>query len=228
MNPPLAPEIIAHLADSYPHNHDYRIREGRLKPSWQLWKRARKIRKHYSPGSSSLLDLSSCKGFFLLDAVLRLGMNRTRGIDVHLPDVEASRAASTFLGLDDRVQIQQAHLHEIAAEVELGRERPFDTTLLINTYPYLFFGSRREEHHYASHAEIFSHLASLTAKGGHLVFSNRVEVDLCPGHIQERAMELGLVASCGEEQIRAAISVHFEIEQKGKLGKIPLWVLHRR
>ncbi len=228
MTPELATDAAAHLADSYPHNHDYRIQSGKLKPSWQLWKRWRRIRKHYTPGGTSLADLSSCKGFFLFDAILRAGMQRARGIDVHEPDVTASRNAMAHLRLEEQIRIDRMHLHDVAAEVVAGQTAPFDTTLLVNTYPYLFFGSRREEHHYDSHAEIFEHLASLTAKGGRLIFSNRVEVELCPGHIQERAKEMGLESAYDEAQIRVAIDPHFRIEARGKLGKIPLWILHRK
>ena len=228
MTSSLAPEVAAHLADSYPHNHDYRIAAGKLKPSWQLWRRARRIRKHYAPGSASLLDLSSCKGYFTFDAVMARGLERARGIDVHEPDITASRAAAAHLGLDAQVKLDRMHLHQVAAEVEAGTERAFDTALLINTYPYLFFGSLREEFHYPDHGELFGHLAAVTAKGGRLVFSNRVEVGLCPGHIQERAKELGLDHLYDETQIRSAIEPHFEIEARGKLGKIPLWILHKR
>ena len=228
MSTPLPPDAAAHLADSYPHNHNYRIRSGKLKPSWQLWTRSRRIRKHYTPGGTSLLDLSSCKGFFLFDAILRIGMQRVRGIDVHGPDVDASRAAMEHLGVADKVRIDQLHLHQVAAEVQAGMTAPFDTALLINTYHYLFFGSRREEHHYESHAEIFECLAALTSKGGRLIFSNRVEVALCPKHIQERAKEMGRASRYDEVQIRSAIDPFFQIEPRGKLGKIPLWILHRR
>jgi hypothetical protein len=228
MNTPLSPEVAAHLADSYPHNHDYRIRAGKLKPCLQLWRRQRRIAKHYAPGGKSLLDLSSCKGYFLLDAVLQKGVQRARGIDVHEPDVESSRAAVQHLVLGDRVRIGRMHLHELAAEIEARQEQPYDTALLINTYPYQFFGSLRDEHHYGSHADIFGYLATLVAKGGRLVFSNRVEVALCPRHIRERATELGLADLYSEAQIRAAIEPHFEVTEHGKLGKIPLWVLHRR
>ncbi|MFT6041597.1 MAG: hypothetical protein ACI9C2_001768, partial [Gammaproteobacteria bacterium] len=169
---PLGPDTVAHLADSYPHNHDYRITSGKLKPSWQLWRRARRIRKHYAPGGKSLLDLSSCKGYFTLDAILARGMQRARGIDVHEPDIVASRAAARHLELHEQVKLDRMHLHEVAAEIEAGTETAFDTTLLINTYPYLFFGSLREEHNYPDHAQLFQHLAKVTAPGGRLVFSN--------------------------------------------------------
>ena len=225
---PLGPDTAAYLADSYPHNHDYRIASGKLKPGWQLWRRARRIRKHYLPGGKSLLDLSSCKGFFTFDALLARGMERARGIDVHEPDIVASRAAARHLDLQDQVKLDLMHLHEVAAEIEEATESPFATTLLINTYPYLFFGSLRAEHHYPDHNQLFQYLANVTATGGRLIFSNRVEVSLCPGHIQERAKNLGLDHLYSEAQIRAAIDPHFKIEPQGKLGKIPLWVLHKR
>ncbi len=228
---PLTPELERHLADSYPHNHDYRVRSGRPRPGWQLWKRWRRIRRHYvleqatngRPRLESLLDLSSCKGFFVLDAAERLGARRALGIDVHELDIHASRAAAAELGLD-QVRFEKLYLHEV---VERG-EAPFQTTLLVNTYPYLFFGSKRDPHRYGDHERIFDLIAALVAPGGRLIFSNRLEFERLPGHIQELARETGLAAEYDEARIRAAATRHFHIESHGSLGRIPLLVMTRR
>jgi SAM-dependent methyltransferase len=230
----LTPELARHLADSYPHNHDYRLAGRRLRPSWQLWRRWRRIRRHYAYDTAagrsgrrasldSLLDLSSCKGFFVLDAALRLGARRALGVDVHRLDLEASRAAAAELGLD-RARFERLFLHELVER----DEPPFSTVLLVNSYPYLYFGSRREAHGYGSHARIFELLARLVAPGGRLVFSNRVELERCPGHIQELARERDLAAEYDERSLRAAAGRHFHISSHGRLGRIPLWVLEPR
>ncbi len=228
----LTPELAKHLADSYPHNHDYRIVGGRLRPSWQLWRRWRKLRRHYllesgardgRSGLDSLLDLSSCKGFFVLDAALRLGARRAQGIDVHEPDLVASRAAAAELGLN-QVRFERLLPHQL---VERG-DAPFGTVLLVNTYPYLYFGSQREPHGYADHERLFDLFAALVAPGGRLVFSNRVTLERCPRHIQELARERGLEAGYDEHRMCAAASRHFDVEAHGSLGRIPLFVMHRR
>lgn len=232
MNPGiLSQELAKHLADSYPHNHDYRVSGSKLRPSLQLWRRWRKLRKHYRyssgpdgrPRMDSLLDLSSCKGFFVLDAAQRLGARRVLGVDVHDLDLEASRAAAAHLGLG-RARFEKLHLDEL---VERG-EQPFETALLINTYPYLFFGSQRDPHHFGDHERIFDLIAELITPGGRLIFSNRVELERCPGHIQDLAHERGLAGEYDERRVRDAATRHFHIEVHGSLGRIPLWVLERR
>jgi len=211
-------ELCRHLADSYPHNHDWRIVRGRPRPSFQLWRRARRLRALYPAAPKSLVDLSACKGFFVLDAARRLGLERALGIDVHPLDVEASRFAAAALGTK-AARFERRFLHELVAE----EPEPFDLALLVNTYPYLFFGSRREPHAYRDHAALFAHLRSLVRPGGTLIFSNRTELERCPGHVRELAKDCGLGHLYTTKHIREAASEHFDIEEHGRLGRIPLW-----
>lgn len=219
--PPLTEEQARHLADSYPHNHDWRIVHGEPKACWQLRRRAKRIRRLYPPRVRSLLDLSSCKGWFVLDAA-RSGAERVVGLDVHAPDIAASRAALDVLGFPD-VDLRVAHLHDYVAT----EPAPFDVVLLVNTYQYLFYGSRREPHAYLDHEQIFDHTAKLVRPGGTFVFGNRVAFKRLPGNVKERALELGLEGAYCEDAIRAAAERHFRIEEHGKLGRIPLWKLVR-
>lgn len=222
---PLTEELSRHLADSYPHNHDWQIAGGKPRPSWQLRKRAWRLRRHYPDATAvkSFVDLSSCKGYFVIDAARRFDLERALGIDVHDMDIAASSAAAESLKLG-QVVFKHRFLHELAGD----GPAPFDLALLVNTYQYLYFGSRRESHAYRDHAAIFAHLAALVAPGGTLLFSNRVELKRCPGHVQDLARESGLGAQYNPAAIRAAAEVHFAVEERGKLGRIPLWRLVRR
>ena len=221
----LTKELVRHLADSYPHNHDWRIVRGKPRPAWQLWRRARRLRTLWPQPEHvrSFLDLSSCKGYFVIDAARRLNLERAVGIDVFPLDVTASAAAAHDLGLAN-VTFELRFLHELAAEAPA----PFDLALLINTYPYLFFGSRREPHAYGDHAQIFAHLAQLIAPGGTLLFSNRTELARCPGHVRELARTSGLRALYTPAAIRAAAEQHFDVKECGRLGRIPIWRLTAR
>lgn len=217
----LTEEMARHLADSYPHNHDWRIERGVPKASWKLRRRARKITALYPDSVESFLDLSSSKGWFVM-AAARAGIPRVLGIDVHQTDLTASRAALDVLGLQTAM-LRRAHLHELVADAP----QPFDLALLINTYQYLFFGSRREPNAYKNHELIFDHLASLVRPGGTLIFSNRTELKRCPGNVKERAEELGIGHLYHPTAIRDAAERHFAIQERGKLGRIPLWRLTR-
>lgn len=224
MNKPLAQEVAAYVASSYPHNHDYRVLRGQLKPRWKLWRRLGRLRRLYPEPLEELLDLSSCKGFFVLDAAQRPSCKRALGIDIHAPDLDASRAVAEHLGVSG-ARFEELTLSGLAESIdEFGG--PFQTTLLVNTYPYLYFGSDRSDEHVPDHDELFRRMASVTSE--RLIFSNRIEFGVLPRHIQRRATELGLAGSYDGEAIRAAAERHFEVEEQRPLGRIPLWLLRAK
>lgn len=217
----LEPEVRAYLARSYPKNHTYRIVFGRLVPRRKLWTRDRRIRALYPDAPTSLVDLSACKGWFCLHAAKNQGIERVVGIELHAEDLRASRAAAGVLGLD-RVRLEDMRLHQLAERVdEFGG--PFDVVLVVNLYHYLFFGSRRSDEHYESHAAIFEMLRTLTART--LVFSNCTEIEQLPRHMQALAHEQGRAKEYSASHIREAAERYFDVEEHGALGKRPLWRL---
>ncbi|MFT7670684.1 MAG: hypothetical protein ACI8X5_003395 [Planctomycetota bacterium] len=219
--PPLDPPVLAYISDSYPHNLDYSITRGVLKPRWKLRSRLKRLQALYANPLGDLLDLSSSKGFFVLDAATHPECKRALGIDVHAPDIEASRAVALHLGLI-KARFELTTLRELSATIE-ARGGAFDTVLLVNTYPYLFFGSDRSEATAEDHDEIFRLLATVCA--GRLVFSNRVDFAALPRHIQKRARESRLEENYDEAIISAAAQKHFVLEKLKPLKKIPLWLL---
>ena len=68
--------VRAHLADSYPHNHDYRVVGEKLKPRWKLMRRWRRMEPLWPRTFDSFLDVGCSKGFFGLQAARR-GAART-------------------------------------------------------------------------------------------------------------------------------------------------------
>ena len=222
--PVLDPAIADYISNSYPHNLDYRVVRGELRPSWKLGRRLRRLQPLYAKPLEELLDLSSSKGFFVLDAAGRPECRRALGIDDPAQDVAASRAVAVHLGLTDaRFDLTTLSERSDSSETRGG---PFRTVLLVNTYHYLFFGSDRSRATAPDHDELFRLLASLCAD--RLIFSNRVDFDALPRHIKARAREAGLADRYDVERIRAAAEAHFEIEELRPLKKIPLWLLRRR
>ena len=221
---PLDARVAAYVSNSYPHNLDFRVVRGALKPCWKLRRRFGRLRKLYAEPHDELLDLSSSKGFFVLEAAQQAQCQRTLGIDVHAPDLHASQAVARHLGLD-KATFEPLLASQLAERIdEFGG--PFRTVLLLNTYQYLYFGSERSEDHTPDHSELFRRLARVTAE--RLIFSNRVEFERLPRHIQRRAREAGLERGYDEGAIRAAADEFFTIEPERPLGRIPLWVLRRR
>ena len=88
----------AHLADSYPHNHDYRVVGADMRPKWKLWKRWRRLRRHWPSDLDSFLDIGCSKGFFVLQAAHRGA--EALGIDIHAEDLAACEAAREHLKLE--------------------------------------------------------------------------------------------------------------------------------
>jgi len=220
----LSPMVRDHLVRAYPKNHSYFLVGKRMVPSFRLWRRYRRIRALYPDEPRSLVDLSASKGWFCLHAAQRLGATRVLGIDLHEPDLAACREVRDHLGLSG-VDFRDMRLHQVRGSLEeLGG--PFDVSLVINLYHYLYFGSRRAEDHYVSHGEIFEHLRAITGRA--LILSNCTEMAQLPRHMQAMAREQGRAESYTGKQIWEAAAEFFHITDHGRLGKRPLWRLTPR
>ena len=211
-----------YLAHSYPHNHDYRIVGSRLVPGWKLWRRQGRLRALYPRAPESLVDLASCKGWFVLQAA-RAGCTRALGIDVFERDLEASRAAADHLALDAR--FEKRRLDELADEIS-GGAPAFEVALLVNAYQYLYFGSDRDERPVLDHRALFERMRRVCH--GSLIFSNRIDLDRLPGNVQRRAAALGAADGYNADAVHAAAQEFFGVEEHRPLGRIPLWVLRAR
>jgi SAM-dependent methyltransferase len=207
----------AHLADSYPHNHDYRVVGSDMRAKWKLARRWRRLRRHWPSDIGSFLDIGCSKGFFVLQAAHRGAA--ALGIDIHEADLAACEAVREHLGLED-ARFQHKTLDELSAEGE-----SFELVHLVNTYHYLYFGSDRGPAIASDHSVIFERLAAVTS--GTLIFSNCENFERCPAWIKEHA-SAEEKADYTPEALRSAASKWFEIEEHKDLGKRPLWVGHRK
>lgn len=216
--------VARHVRGSYPRNNDYRVVGRRLVPSWKLWRRRRRLVRHYPERVESLLDVSCSTGYFTLDAARRPSCERALGIDVSAEDLAAARAVGAHL--QSAADFVETRLDAVAAELD-EHGGAFQVVLLLNAYPYLLLGSPRDERRYDSHDRVFELLARVC--GERLLFSNRVELERLPRHMQRRAAELGLGPEDYTESILAAAAEPwFELSERDSLGRIPLWVLTRR
>ena len=206
-----------HLADSYAHNHDYRVVGEELKPRWKLMRRWRRMKPLWPDAFGSFLDVGSSKGFFVLQAARR-GAD-SLGIDIHEGDLRACDAVRDHLGLET-ARFEHKTLGELSAE-----GRSFDLVHVVNTYHYLYFGSDRAPACETDHATLFEHISKVTS--GTLLFSNCETMERCPAQVKEIATPEA-ASLYNPEAIRSAASEWFDIEDHGILGKRPIWVGRRR
>ena len=212
-------KTLDYLESSYPSNHNYVLKQGKLIALGKLARRYQDISIHYPEGMQSLLDTSCSKGYFNFDAVQSYSCKRSMGIDVVENELEACAAVKKYLN-EEITNFEEMRLHDLASRIdEFGG--PFDTALVINCYQYLYFGSSRFNASYMSHNSIFSDLRKVC--DGRVIFSNRIEVK----HLQEYPEKKfkGMKELYDEQTIYAAASKYFEVKRVGKLGRYPLWTL---
>ena len=220
-DPGLPSDVADYLVDSYPQNHNYIVRQGRLVPRHKLKLRFEQLVGAYPDPLESLLDLSCSKGFFVLDAADREGCDRTLGIDIDQRELDVCRSVSGFLG-HQASRFEQMQLHTLADSIdEFGG--PFQTVLLVNSYQYLYFGSSRSGECYHDHETIFGLIRQVC--NGRVLFSNRTELRELQRTCQAEAMKIGHQGLYTEEKILDAASRFFHVTPCGRIGKWPFWLL---
>jgi len=220
-DPGLPIDVADYLVDSYPQNHNYIVRQGRLVPRHKLKMRVEQLTQAYPDPLGSLLDLSCSKGFFVLDAAGRDDCDRSLGIDIDQRELEVCRSVSGFLG-HEASRFEQLQLHELADSIdEFGGA--FQTALLVNSYQYLYFGSSRSGECYRDHETIFGLIRQVCS--GRVLFSNRTELGELQRSCQVEAMKIGHQGHYTEEKILDAASRFFHVRPYGRIGKWPFWLL---
>lgn len=214
--------IAKHVQHSYPSNHCYRISGKQIIPYRKLADRFQVIQEQYPSPLTSLVDLSSCKGYFVFEAGQRETCHRAMGIDIHEKNLHACQVIKQHIK-NDKLHFQAMRLHELADRIdEFGGQ--FQTALLINTYQYLYFGSDLDAFGYLSHDAIFQSIAKICR--GRLIFNNRTELQDCQNKAEiELAGDKAALYS--SKHILEAASRYFQVTNVGELGGYPLWVFDR-
>lgn len=214
-------DVAGHIVDSYPQNHNYIVRQGKLVPRHKLKVRFGELSEAYPDPLKSLLDLSCSKGFFVIDAASRSDCQRALGIDIDSQELEVCRSVGTFLGCSTS-RFERLRLHELAERIdEFGG--PFQTALLVNSYQYLYFGSSRSSECYHDHETIFGLMRQVC--DGRVLFSNRTELNQLQRSCQSEAEKINHSDLYTEERILDAASRFFHVTEFGCIGKWPFWLL---
>ena len=220
-DPGLPSDVAGYLVDSYPQNHNYIVRQGRLVPRHKLKVRFEQLADAYPDPLESLLDLSCSKGFFVLDAASRECCGRTLGVDIDQRELEVCRSVSGFLGCRES-RFENLQLHELADSID-DFGGPFQTVLLVNSYQYLYFGSSRSPDCYRDHETIFGLIRRVCS--GRVLFSNRTELGQLQRNCQAEAMKIGHQGDYTEAKSLDAAAQHFRVIPHGRIGKWPFWML---
>jgi hypothetical protein len=207
-----------YLANAYPRNHTYRIKKGCVKPYSKLAKRYRQIKPFYETPLTSLLEIGCAKGYFIFDAAKEPTCTRSLGIDVHQPNIAACLWTKNQIP-NCRAQFENINLHELVERLD-DFGGPFQTVLLLNTYQYLYFGSRQHPDRYLDHQVIFKHLKTLCK--GRIIFCNRVHVDDCQSlkYLSASALQKQHYT---EQHILKTAAEFFIVKKHGQVGRCPLY-----
>lgn len=216
----LSDEYRNYAENAYPGNHTYQLRNNLLVPKRDLAKRHKLIKNLYPKPLTSLLDVSSSKGFFVFDAVRESTCTRALGIDVNDYDIVFSNAVKQCTNAE-RTSFARLTLRELAEQIDTFGG-PFQTVLLINSYQYFYFGSDTSPDAYNSHTEIFQHLSRVCSH--RIIFNNRVNLEDCQNRQQVHDAP-DKAAHYSRLEIFAAASMYFNVKEHGKIGKYPLWTL---
>lgn len=212
------------LLTGYPSNHNYKISQKKLFPSFQLYKRLRLITALYSEPLESFMDVGCCRGFFVLEAAKRPNCQVSVGIDVHEPFVSISNRVREYLDIRNSA-FHLATLDMISNKPE-AYGGPFQTILLIGTYHYLFWGSHLCSDAYYSHQEILYRLSRICTN--RLIFSARLEADRLPNYLKEKAKAIGNKVNYNSTSFLKEAGEFFEVHEAGFLGKYPLFLMIKK
>jgi hypothetical protein len=209
----------------YPKNHAYLLGDGEIVPSFRLYSRWQRIAALYPSPLTSLLDIGTCRGFFVLEAARRPTCRTAVGIDVHEPFVRVAGEVAGRTGTG-KARFAVAAIEDVAGDLP-GFGGPFQTLVLLNTYHYLFYGSDLNSAVVAGgHRHILGLLSRLCTD--RVIFSSPLELDECPRQTQDAAARRGDAASYTTERFMEAAREFFRVEDMGRWGNRPLLVLHRR
>lgn len=213
-------DCTAHIG--YPGNHDLFVCRGKLVPGRKLHARYKTLSKYYPKQLKSFLDLSSCRGYFVLTASKTASCERSLGIDVNSDEIQLCKNLKEQLNLP-KSQFEKKTLSELADNIEQFGG-PYQTVMLANTYQYLYFGSELAPG-YLSHDKIFEYFSRVCS--GRFIFTNRVEKSDCQNKTQ--VMAAGhLAEDYNRDAILKSASKYFKLMAEERIGKYPLFVFERK
>jgi hypothetical protein len=212
------------LLSGYPRNHNYRIINKNLIPSFKLYERWGPVCSLYPENLESFLDIGCCRGFYVMEAAQRPFCKISVGLDAYEPFIAVSQKVKDYLD-SQNARFYPATLDTIANSPE-AHGGPFQTVLLIGTYHYLFWGSGYVANAYLNHNEILCKLSRICTD--RLIFSARLEVDRLPDGLQQKAQAMGNKLIYNTAHFLEMAGKFFEVYEAGYLGRYPLFLMIKK
>lgn len=165
--------------------HTFQIAGDRVLSTSQMELRWKIVTSLYPRKLISVLDIGCCRGWFIVKAAMLPECEAALGVDVVPQFIDAANEAKLLLKLD-KAQFEYAFLNDLERDPQKYR-LPYQTLLLINTYHYMYWGSRYCPTHWPDQDYLLRTLASMCTD--RMLFMSPLEVSECPSDIAERARE---------------------------------------
>jgi hypothetical protein len=218
---------VHHINKPVPHRtrHTFHIADSRVLSTSQMELRWRVVTSLYPEKLTSLLDIGCCRGWFVVKAAMLPECEAAMGVDVVPQFIDAANEAKRLLNLD-KAQFEYAFLSDLERDPQKYR-LPYQTLLLINTYHYLYWGSKYCPIHWPDHDYLLRTLASLCTD--RMLLMSPLEVIDCPSDIAERAREHpDWAEQYTSSRFFEIASRYFYVSLETYLGIRPLYLMKKK
>ena len=204
--------------------HTFQIADNMVLSTSQMELRWKVVTSLYPKKLTSLLDIGCCRGWFIVKAAMLPECEAALGIDVVPEFIDAANEAKRLLKLD-RAQFEYAFLSDLERDPQKYR-LPYQTLLLINTYHYLYWGSRCPTH-WPDHDYLLRTLATMCTD--RMLLMSPLEVSECPSDIAERAREHpDWAEQYTTSRFFEIASRYFDVSLERYLGIRPLYLMKKK
>ena len=204
--------------------HTFQIVDNMVLSTSQMELRWKVVTSLYPKKLTSLLDIGCCRGWFIVKAAMLPECEAALGIDVVPEFIDAANEAKRLLKLD-RAQFEYAFLSDLERDPQKYR-LPYQTLLLINTYHYLYWGSRCPTH-WPDHDYLLRTLATMCTD--RMLLMSPLEVSECPSDIAERAREHpDWAEQYTTSRFLEIASRYFDVSLERYLGIRPLYLMKKK
>lgn len=205
--------------------HTFQIADDKVLSTSQMELRWKIVTSLYPKKLTSLLDIGCCRGWFVVKAAMLPECEDALGIDIVPEFIDAANEAKRLLKLD-KARFEYAFLNDIERDQQKYRP-PYQTLLVINTYHYLYWGSRYCQTHWPDQNYLLSTLAMICTD--RMLLMSPLEVSDCPSDIAQSAREHpDWAEQYTTSKFLDIASRYFDVSIEHYLGVRPLYLMKKK